>query len=858
MEDLQGRLQTGLSDRYTVEREIGRGGMATVFLAEEHHPRRKVAIKVLMPDVVTRVLRERFLREVNLVSTLMHPHIVPVFAAGEADGLMYFVMPFIRGESLRQRFVRRGTLPLSEAIAVTRDVASALNYAHGLGVIHRDIKPENILLSGDQALVADFGIARALGVVAGESLTQAGVAVGTPAYMSPEQSEARRDLDGRTDIYSLGCVLLEMLGGTPPGRQTPDQRLDSVRPTILSVTGSLVTVGGVETVLDKALAVDPADRYLTATAFRDALEDSELVGSAAAPRKRAVGIGVLVAAAAVAVAVLFNFLWPSQSGAATPERVVVAVFENQTGDPNLAHLGPMSSDWITQGLSQTGLLEVVVARGGLTSGPNDEDNAEARIRALAEETNAQLVVSGAYYRQGEQVQFQTRLTDPKEDRLLMALNPVVAPVDSPLVAVELLRQRVMGALASLVDPRLTEWATAFSQPPSYDAYQQYVQGMTQFMRINQQAAIQHFLRAAELDTTFASAMVFAAFVYGTMEQWTQADSLAQIVNRSRDDLAAFDRHQLDWVLAMSRGDLDGALTAIRAACEIAGAETFLLLGITALWANRPMEALEALRRVDPHRGFAREHFLHWEHICSALHSLGRHEEELQEARRGRGLFPELRSNLQTELRALIALGEEESLDSLWDLLETLPPQMAPFSGVGDIMRLGSLEARWHGHEQIAEVTLRRALNWYRTLDPDEADSESQRYGWARTLYVAGEYEEARSMFQQLARERPDSIGYHGYLGALAARTGDRTGALRISEEISGMTRPFLNGVTTFWRGRIAAALGDAETAVAYLRESEIEGRRFTGSEEIMIDLQDLRDYQPFLDWLVPKDDPRRR
>ncbi len=855
MDDLQGRLQEAVSDRYTIEREIGRGGMATVFLAVEHHPRRKVAIKVLTPDVATLVLRERFLREVNLVSTLTHPHIVPVFAAGEADGLLYFVMPYIQGESLRQRFVRRGTFPLSKAIAVTRDVASALNYAHGLGVIHRDIKPENILLSDGHALVADFGIARALGVAAGNSLTQAGLAVGTPAYMSPEQSEARRDLDGRTDIYGLACVLLEMLGGTPPGRQTPEQRLDSVRPTTRHMTGSLV-----ETVLNKALAVDPADRYLTANAFREALDDPALVGSAAAPHKRAVGIGVLVGAAAVTVALLVSLLWPSQGGAATPERVVIAVFENQTGDPNLAHLGPMASDWITQGLAQTGLLEVVVARGGLTSGPNDGETTAARIRALVQETNAQLVVSGAYYRQGDQLQFQTRLTDPEEDRLLMALNPVVAPVDSPLVAVELLRQRVMGALASLVDPRLTEWATAFSQPPSYDAYRQYVEGMTQFMRLNQPRAIQHFLRAAELDSTFASAMVFAAFAYGTMAQWTQADSLAQIVNRSRDDLAPFDRYELDWVLAMSRGDLDGALTAIRAAGEIAGSETFLLLGLTALWANRPMEALEAFRRVDPQRGFAREFFVYWELICTALHTLGRHEEELQEARRGRSLFPELLSNLQIELRALIALGEEEPLDSLWDLLETLPPHAAPMpmDGVGDIMRLGSLEARWHGHPRIAEATLQRALNWYRTLDPDEAASEGQRYGLARTLYLAGDYEEAQPMFQRLALGQPDSIGYHGYLGALAARTGDRDGALRMSEEISGMARPFLNGVTTFWRGRIAAVLGDAETAVAYLRQSEFEGRQFTGEEKILVDLQDLRDYQPFLDWLAPKDGPLNR
>jgi serine/threonine-protein kinase len=345
MEDLLTRIQAALADRYTVEREIGRGGMATVFLAEEHHPRRKVAIKVLTPDVATRLLRERFLREVNLASTLTHPHIVPVFAAGEADGLLYFVMPFVEGESLRQRMTRQRGLSLREALELTREVASALHYAHGLGIIHRDIKPENILLAEGHALVADFGIARALGMAGGDSLTQAGMAVGTPAYMSPEQAEGRRDVDGRTDVYSLACVLLEMLGGTPPRRQSPETRLQSVRKSLSGTDASHVTRGGVESVLRKALAVEPEERFVSAQEFRAALEDPDQVGSAAYPHKRAVGIGALVGAVAVSIAVVFGVLLPARGGAETLERVVVAVFENQTGDPGLAHLGPMASDW---------------------------------------------------------------------------------------------------------------------------------------------------------------------------------------------------------------------------------------------------------------------------------------------------------------------------------------------------------------------------------------------------------------------------------------------------------------------------------------------------------------------------------
>src|SRR2546427_4035348 len=221
MIDVLDPLRASLAPHYDVEREIGAGGMAGVFLAVEQHPHRRVAIKVLDPEVSTRLLRERFIREVDLSSNLSHPHIVPIFSAGEVDGLFYYVMPYVEGESLRHRLLRDRQLPLETALHIARDVADALAFAHGQGIIHRDIKPENILLSGEHAIVADFGIARAISAAGSLTLTQAGQPIGSPGYMSPEQAMALRDLDARTDIYSLGCVLFEMLaGGAPPARQT--------------------------------------------------------------------------------------------------------------------------------------------------------------------------------------------------------------------------------------------------------------------------------------------------------------------------------------------------------------------------------------------------------------------------------------------------------------------------------------------------------------------------------------------------------------------------------------------------------------------------------------------------------------
>ena len=215
-------LQHALSDRYQIERELGQGGMATVYLAHDLKHDRKVAVKVLRPELAAVIGAERFLSEIKTTANLQHPHILPLFDSGAADGgaggqsFLYYVMPFVEGESLRDRLNREKQLPIADAVRITSEVASALDYAHRHNVIHRDIKPENILLHDGRALVADFGIALAASKAGGTRMTETGMSLGTPHYMSPEQAMGEREITARSDVYALGCVLYEMLTGDPP------------------------------------------------------------------------------------------------------------------------------------------------------------------------------------------------------------------------------------------------------------------------------------------------------------------------------------------------------------------------------------------------------------------------------------------------------------------------------------------------------------------------------------------------------------------------------------------------------------------------------------------------------------------
>jgi eukaryotic-like serine/threonine-protein kinase len=430
------RLQAALADRYEIEHELGHGGMATVYLAQDLKHHRRVAIKVLKPELAATLGPARFLREIEIAAQLQHPHILPLHDSGEADGHLYYVMPYVEGDSLRRRLRRERQLPLDEALAIAREVADALSYAHNHDVVHRDIKPENILLASGHALVADFGIARAITAAAGERLTHTGLTVGTPGYMSPEQASGDRHLDGRSDQYSLACVLYEMLAGEPPYTGPTAQAIVAKQLTEpLPHLGTVRAVPGpVEAAITKALAKVPADRFSTVAGFAVALE-RPYAPTRRWPMRATVGASLSLVLLGGLVIRLLQRGNPAVGTAGPPgapikarRSVAVLGFKNLSGRPDEAWLSTALSEMLTTELAAGEQLRTIsgedIAHMKINLSLPDADSygreTLARIRTnLATDD----VVLGSYVPLGGgRIRLDLRLQDTQAGETLTAVS----------------------------------------------------------------------------------------------------------------------------------------------------------------------------------------------------------------------------------------------------------------------------------------------------------------------------------------------------------------------------------------------------------------------------------------------------
>ncbi len=491
MNQLLHQIQQGLGERYIVERELGHGGMAFVFLARDRRYERSVAIKVLDPEIANAVGAERFLREVRITAQLQHTHIVPLLDSGEARGLLYAVMPYVEGESLRQRLMTQGRLPTAEAVSIACEVADALDYAHRKGVIHRDIKPENILISNGHAVVADFGVARAIGLAGGATLTGVGFPIGTAAYMSPEQATAAAPVDGRSDVYALGCVLYESLAGrmafTGPSLKSVLTQQLTTDPPLVHITRSDVPAE-VVAIVRRCLLKQPEDRYQSAGEMAEALraalgqlprlstpvprlEVPEENGAARGGRFAGAGKWVVPAAVAAMFVVLATFAWRGERSAPPPApsgpftaSVAVLPFDNLNSAPEDAYFSEGITEEIISQLAQVDSLKVISRTSVMAlKGSN------LTLRQIADTLGVRHIVEGSVRRQGSRVRVTAQLIEATSDAHLWAGSFTGDLADSFRVQEEIARKVSGQLLSSIRGIRAMAPAAMPAQSAAFDA-----------------------------------------------------------------------------------------------------------------------------------------------------------------------------------------------------------------------------------------------------------------------------------------------------------------------------------------------------------------------------------------------------
>ncbi len=517
------RLRVALADRYAVTGALGAGGMATVYRATDLKHNRAVAIKVLHSELSQSIGSDRFLREIEIAAGLQHPRIVPLFDSGSADGFLYFVMPLVEGESLRDRLNREKQLPLTDALRIAREIALALAYAHQHGVVHRDIKPENILLSGGESIVADFGIARALDAAGGSRLTLTGMAIGTPAYMSPEQVASDADVDGRSDIYSLGCLLYEMIAGQPPyGGPTAESVLRQhlaapvPRVTVLRATAT----PAVERVLACALAKAPADRFATATEFADALTAPAALPATPLSGLRARRMAIV---AAILVAVVTSaLLWQARSRTVTDPAVIAVLPFRVSGDSSFAFLREGMVDLLTTQLGSVKGTRPVDSRTVLAAWRRAVNNggepSTREATKLAAGLGSGRMVLGEIVGTRGRVTIVARILDANGGRL-PDVRVEGAP-DSLFMLIDRVTSQLLAGIVGEPSRRLAE-LTSTSLP----AVRAYLDGRAAFRRGELAHAIERFTEALSHDSTFALAALGMASAGAWSQQAGQSAAL---------------------------------------------------------------------------------------------------------------------------------------------------------------------------------------------------------------------------------------------------------------------------------------------------------------------------------------------
>jgi eukaryotic-like serine/threonine-protein kinase len=811
MPDADAQLQAALADRYRIERELGRGGMATVYLAQDLRHDRPVALKLLHPDLAASLGNDRFQREIRLAARLQHPHILTVYDSGEAAGRLWFTMPYVEGESLRGRLARERQLPVEDAIRIAREAAQALQYAHDHQVIHRDIKPENLLLTRDgNTLVADFGIARGVSGSAESRLTETGLAVGTPAYMSPEQASGDRGLDARSDLYSLAAVLYEMLAGQPPFSGATTQamlarRFTEPAPSARALRPSVPEP--VDQAIRKALSAVPADRFSTMAEFGQALvgvvstPTPTLVTAPESPRsappppstesvverrtpRRAPLAAVLVLGILIGLGVLFAWR-RGQGGDGAPggSRVLAVLpFEN-LGDSADAYFADGVTDEVRTKLAKVGGLDVI-ARGS----SNEYRGTQKRAQEIAQELGASYLLTGTVrWIKGSDGTNRVRVTPE-----LVEVQPGQTPrtrwgeqFDAGITDVFEVQAEIAGKVVSALDVALADSVReALISKPTQNvaAYDVFLKGEAAATGSNadQRRAIAHYQDAIRLDSSFVLAWAHLARVGSFLYVNTgSSPEIGAMVRTAAERARRLAPNHPDTYVALASaeayvgGNAERALRIAEEGLRVAPNNSYLLASAASQeqTLGRFEAAIARLERafaIDPRSAVISRR------LGYALMVLRRYPEARVAFERGLTLAP---GNLTIEQNmALAALGQGD-VDAVRRIADR------PSGGINPDLMIAHLSQFEELYWALTDEQRERALE----LGPEVF--EDDRAAWATVrahlYWLRGEKPKARAwadsarvVFEEQLREAGEDAQYLAIHGVTLAYLGRHADAIR--------------------------------------------------------------------------------
>ena len=826
-------LRAALAGRYEIERELGRGGMATVFLARDVQHDRPVALKVLHPELAAAMGAERFQREIKLAARLQHPHILGVYDSGAIADRLWFTMPFVEGETLRDRITRERQLPVDVAVRLTREVALALDYAHRHQVLHRDIKPENILLSDGQALLADFGIARALGSAADEGLTGTGVAIGTPGYMSPEQATGERGLDARSDVYALGSVLYEMLAGEPPfsgpTAQAVIMRIVTEAPRPLTAARASVTPE-LAAAVGKAMEKAPADRFATAAEFAEALGriggTSTSVMTAAAARSGRRVWGLVAAVVLVAAGLGTWALRRSPSHASGPRRIAVLPFENEGGADD-AYFAAGITDELRSKLSAVPGLEVTARASS-----SQYTKTTKSVKEIGKDLDVEYILTGTVRWSKPAGGKSTVRVTPELVHVSSGANKFSQPYQAELSDVFKVQSDIAGevvqaldvALATSTEQRLDARPTQNTQ--AHDAFlrgQQISQDLSVTDAGPMREAAAQYARAVGIDSSFAEAWAALALVHTDLEQTNLTVEGTALIKKATERALAADPNSSLGRLARGRyllifeKDYERALAEYQAGLKTDPNNVRLLAaaasaeGTLGRWDDALAHARQA-QRLDPRSITPNRR------LAQLLHDTRHFEEARVASNNVLALAP---SNTQLIQLAAINFGSMGRLDSIRALIDRSLK----------ITDTTTLMVRFAKFQEMMWVWDPSYWPRFTTLTPKDFDGDRGHWG----LKVGGTYrlmgdtvraraygDSARIAFEAKLKDFPEEAQLHELRGRALALAGVKDEAVREADlslrlretKLDASTGPYVR----FQVARIFLRAGEYDRALDLIDE----------------------------------------